>query len=61
MLGEADKVTEAVFIVLANNGYKFDGEDCVKYDELLNDDPELLEAFLESLEESPNTEDASIA
>ena len=23
MLGEADKVTEAVFIVLANNGYKF--------------------------------------
>jgi hypothetical protein len=61
MLGEADEVTEAVFIVLANNGYKFDGEDCVKYDELLNDDPELLEAFLESLEDSPDTEDASIA
>ena len=61
MLGEADEVTEAVFIVLANNGYKFDGEDCVKYDELKSDDPELLEAFLESLKDSPGTEDASIA
>ena len=61
MLGEADKVTEAVFIVLANNGYKFEGEDCVKYDELKNDDQELLEAFLESLANSPDTDDASIA
>ena len=61
MLGEADQVTDAVFIVLANNGYKFEGEDCVKYDELLSDDPELLEAFLKSLENSPDTDDASIA
>ena len=34
MLGGDTENTEAKFIVLANNGYKFEGEDCVKYDEL---------------------------
>ena len=60
MLGETEKVTEAEFIVLANNGYKFEGEDCVKYHELQNDDPELLQAFLDSVEDSPEADDASI-
>ena len=48
---------EATFIVLANNGYKFDGKDCVRYDELQKDDPVLLQAFLDS----PKADDASIA
>jgi hypothetical protein len=34
MIGGEEKIEDATFIVLANNGYKFDGEDCVKYDEL---------------------------
>ncbi len=46
---------------LANNGYKFDGDDCVKYDELQADDPKLLQAFLDSVEDSPEADDASIA
>ena len=57
MIGGEENVTEASFIVLANNGYKFDGEDCVRYDELQKDDPELLQAFLDS----PEADDASIA
>jgi hypothetical protein len=61
MLGGEDKVTDAVFIVLADNGYKFEGKDCVKYDELQHDDEELLKAFLESLKDSPEADDASIA
>jgi hypothetical protein len=61
MLGGDNDVTEAKFIVLANNGYKFDGKDCVKYEELQNDDPELLEAFLDSVKDSPEADDASIA
>ena len=61
MLGGDTEVTEAKFIVLANNGYKFDGEDCVKYDELQNYDSELLQAFLDSLEDANEADDASIA
>ena len=61
MLGGSENVKKAEFIVLANNGYKFDGEDCVKYDELQADDPELLQAFLDSVEDSPEADDASIA
>ena len=61
MLGGKTEVTEAKFIVLANNRYKFEGEDCVKYDELQNNDLELLEAFLDSLKDSPEADDASIA
>ena len=61
MMGGDEDVAEAEFIVLANNGYKFDGKDCVKYDELQNDDPELLKAFLDSLEDSPEADHASIA
>ncbi len=57
MIGGEQNVAEATFIVLANNGYKFDGEDCVRYDELLKDDPDLLQAFLDS----PKADDASIA
>jgi hypothetical protein len=57
MIGGEEKIEDATFIVLANNGYKFDGEDCVKYDELQNDDPDLLKAFLDS----PEADDASIA
>ena len=61
MLGGSENVKKAEFIVLANNGYKFHGEDCVKYDELQADDPELLQAFLDSVEDSPEADDASIA
>ena len=61
MLGETENVQKAEFIVLANNGYKFDGKDCVKYNELQNNDPELLKAFLDSVEHSPEADDASIA
>ena len=63
MVGGADKVTEAQFIVLANNGYKFDGEEYprVKYDELERDDPELLQAFFGSIEDSSETDDASVS
>jgi hypothetical protein len=61
MLGGDNDVTEAKFIVLANNGYKFDGKDCVKYEERQNDDPELLKAFLDSVKDSPEADDASIA
>jgi hypothetical protein len=57
MIGGEQNVAEATFIVLANNGYKFDGEDCVRYDELLKDDPDLLQAFLVS----PEADDVSIA
>jgi hypothetical protein len=57
MIGGEEKIEDATFIVLANNGYKFDGEDCVTYDELQNDDPDLLKAFLDS----PEADDASIA
>ena len=56
MIGGEENVEEATFIVLANNGYKFDGKDCVKYDELQKDDPDLLQAFL-----APEADDASIA
>jgi hypothetical protein len=56
MIGGEENVKEATFIVLANNGYKFDGKDCVKYDELRKDDPDLLQAFL-----APEADDASIA
>ena len=55
MIGGDDDITQAKFIVLANNGYKFDGGDCVKYHELKNDDPELLQAFLVSVENSGET------
>jgi hypothetical protein len=61
MLGGSENVKKDKFIVLANNGYKFDGEDCVKYDELQADDPKLLQAFLDSVEDSPEADDASIA
>ena len=61
MIGGDNDITKAKFIVLANNGYKFDGVDCVKYHELQNDDPELLQAFIDSVEKSPETDDASIA
>jgi hypothetical protein len=61
MLGGSENVKKAEFIVLANNGYKFDGEDCVKYDELQADDPKLLQAFLDSVEDSPEADDTSIA
>jgi hypothetical protein len=57
MIGGEENVAEATFIVLANNGYKFDGKDCVRYDELQKDDPDLLQAFLDS----PEASDASIA
>ena len=57
MIGGGKKIEDATFIVLANNGYKFDGDDCVRYDELQNDDPDLLKAFLDS----PEADDASIA
>ena len=57
MIGGEANVAEATFIVLANNGYKFDGEDCVRYDELQKDDPDLLQAFLDS----PEADDVSIA
>jgi hypothetical protein len=50
MHGGDEKPEDAEFIVLANNGYKFDDKDCVKYDDLQNDAPELLEAFLQTLE-----------
>ena len=65
MIGGAKHVTEARFIVLANNGYKFDGQNCpsVKYHELEKYDPDLLQAFLDSVEDSSETEteDASVA
>jgi hypothetical protein len=61
MLGGDNDVTEAKFIVLANNGYKFDGHGCVKYEELQDDDPKLLKAFLDSLRTPPRADDASIA
>ena len=57
MIGGDENVAEATFIVLANNGYKFDGDNCVRYDELQKDDPDLLQAFLVS----PDADDASIA
>jgi len=51
MIGGEKEVTEAEFIVLANNGYKFDGQEypCVKYHELQRDDPDLLQAYLDSV------------
>ena len=52
---------ESRILHLANNGYKFDGYNCVKYDELQADDPKLLQAFLDSVEDSPEADDASIA
>jgi hypothetical protein len=61
MLGGEGNVTKAKFIVLANNGYRFDGEDCVTFDEINTDDAELLEAFLDSVENSPEADDATIA
>jgi hypothetical protein len=61
MIGGAEDVTKAKFCVLANNGYKFDGVDCVKYHELQADDSVLLQAFLDSVENSPEADDASIA
>ncbi len=61
MLGGSENVKKAEFIVLANNGYKFDGDNCVKYDELQADDPKLLQAFFDSVEDSPEADDASIA
>jgi hypothetical protein len=61
MFGNSEKVTENKFIVLANNGYKFEGDECVTYDELDTDDPDLLEAFLESLKSSPEADDVTIA
>jgi hypothetical protein len=57
MIGGDANVEEATFFVLANNGYKFDGEDCVRYDELLKDDPDLLQAFLVF----PEADDVTIA
>ena len=61
MVGGDEEVTESKFIVLANNRYKFEGDDCVKYNELQNDDPELMKEFLDSVENSPEADDASIA
>ena len=63
ILGMEGEAENAVFIALANNGYKFDGDDCVKYDELEKDDPDLLEAFLDSVKNSPeaDADEASIA
>jgi hypothetical protein len=58
MIGEAKNDTETEFIVLANNGYKFDG---VKYHELETDDPDLLRAFLGSVEDSSETVDGSLS
>lgn len=60
MFGDTEKVTDAQFIVLANNGYKFEGAGCVSYDELDTDDPLLLEEFLESLKHSPEADDVTI-
>ena len=59
MVGGDDKVTEAQFIVLANNGYKFDGKESVKYNELKRDDPELLTDYLDSIKVSSETDDAT--
>ena len=57
MIGGEGNVAEATFIFLANNKYKFDGKDCVRYNELQKDDPDLLQAFLDS----PEADDASIS
>jgi hypothetical protein len=61
MHGGNEKVEDAKFIVLANNGYKFEGEGCVSYDNLQEDAPELLQAFLDSVAVSPEADEASIA
>ena len=61
MIGGDNGITQAKFVVLANNGYKFDGVDCVKFHELKNDDPELLQTFLDSVENSGETDEVSIA
>ena len=60
MIGEVEDVKQAQFIVLANNGYKFDGEESVKYDELQRDDPELLTDYLDSIKVSSETDDATV-
>ena len=63
MLDEAKEVKEAEFIVLANNGYKFDSKESegVKYHELERDDPELLQAYLGEMKDSSEIDDASLA
>ena len=61
MYGGNEKVEDAKFIVLANNGYKFEGEGCVSYDHLQEDAPELLQAFLDSVAVSPEADEASIS
>ena len=61
MVGGDEKPEDAKFIVLTNNGFKFDGKDCVTYDELQKDDPELLKGFLDSLQAMPEADEASTA